>query len=207
MSGLQRWAPLSGIFFAVLLVGGILLLNTPSGDEIGRWETHYEDSGNRTRAVISGLLIMLSGLAFLVFTWRAAAVVRAGGGNAEGASLASLSGLGSSVVIVLGGAILAQAPAAVEFTDAPLPSAQVLSLLDGLGSVLAVGFASWFAAVFIAATLLSAEGTGLTPSWLRWTGYATAVILITAPFLFITAIVLPLWVLATGIYGLTRTRA
>ena len=108
MSGLQRWAPLSGIVFAVLIVAGIILLGTPFADELEEWATHYDDSGTRVRAVISGLLIALSGLAFLVFTWRAAAVVRAGGGNAEGASLASLSGLGAGVLMVIGGATWAK---------------------------------------------------------------------------------------------------
>src|SRR6266852_3713116 len=66
--GLRRLGSWMGIAFVVLFVAGFLLFNTPNkGTDTAKWANWWNDSGNRTTAVIAVYLIVLGLIAFVWF--------------------------------------------------------------------------------------------------------------------------------------------
>src|SRR3954454_7737046 len=64
----DRWGPIAGIAFVVLLVVGISLAisDLPAGDDpVSKFTSFYNDKGDRAKVIIGSYLMVLSGVFFL----------------------------------------------------------------------------------------------------------------------------------------------
>jgi hypothetical protein len=112
LSQLERWAPISGIVFVVLMVvGSFLVADVPDSDAPEQEIVDYlADSDNHTRNIIGAYLWVTGALAFLWFLVGLRSVLRGAEGGtgalsnlALGAGVAfagcSLDGLGRDIRI------------------------------------------------------------------------------------------------------------
>jgi hypothetical protein len=203
---LERWAPLGGIIFVLLmLTGAFFVTDVPDADAPAQEITDYlADSDNHTRNIIGAYMWVLGGLAFLWFLTRLRSVLR----EAEG-GMGSLSNLvfGAGVVFTAVWSASAASAAAVaysvEFSDAPVSDpdlVRVLPQMAGLLLLLGGGFATLFLVLVASAVILQ---TGVLPRWLAWLGILVAIVQL---FDVIYGNIVPflVWALAASIVLLMR---
>jgi Domain of unknown function (DUF4386) len=202
----QRWAALSGIVFVVLmLVGASFVLDVPNGDassqEIARYLT---DSGNHTRNIVGAYLWVLGGLAFLGFAAGLRAVLR----RAEGdpGTLSNLvfgAGVLFTAVWSVSAAALASVAYAVEFSDARVSNADLVTVLPSLGGLLLLLGGGFAGILLLAATSILIFRTGVLPRWLAWFGIVVAITLV-FDVTYMNILPLVAWVLGASIVLLRR---
>jgi hypothetical protein len=198
--GWNRWAPVGGILFAVLLIAGIIVRGTtPDYDRPDEWIPYFQDSGNRTQQIIGGYLVILSALAFLVFATALYGRMRAAEGERSRLPMLTFgSGMVFVALLLAAATVFTSVAGSVSFGDAPVPSADIAIQIEQLGFGLLLLAAMPAAIIFVVSASLSALGTRMLPTWLAWAGIVVAVLLIFSP-LFLPAVLLPLWALAVGI--------
>jgi hypothetical protein len=166
-------------------------------------QTYWDDSDNRTQAII-GMYLMIAGL-FAFFWFSRDLLARVGDHQllrsiGQGASTLMV---GTMLIAVVVGTTIA---GSVEFGDANVPEGADLAIqLDQLaiGLLLVPGCLS--AAVYIAVVSELARRSNALPTWLVWAGYVVAVVLLVS-FLFFPLALIPLWALVTAIVLLLRSR-
>jgi hypothetical protein len=203
---LERWAPLGGIIFVLLmLTGAFFVTDVPDADAPAQEITDYlADSDNHTRNIIGAYMWVLGGLAFLWFLTRLRSVLReAEGGMGSLSNLVFGAGVVFTAVWSASAASAAAVPYSVEFSDAPVSDpdlVRVLPQMAGLLLLLGGGFATLFLVLVASAVILQ---TGVLPRWLAWLGILVAIVQLfdviygnIAPFL--------VWALAASIVLLMR---
>jgi hypothetical protein len=201
-----RWAPASGILFAVLVVLAALIRSAPGTDASdAEIVSYYQDSGNRDEETVAALLIGLAAVCFLSFlgSVRGALASREG----EPAHLTSVmlaSGTAFITLAFAGHVIRAGMSGTVELFDEQFqvdPNTARLLLAVGFGFFVASFFAG--AAMALAASVLALE-TGVLPRWLAVLGLLGAAGGVLG-FLLWPALLLFAWVIALSGFLLTMT--
>ena len=203
-TGLTRWGgPVSGVLFAILLVAGVLLMNssTPADDDPDdEFIQFYDDSGNRIEQIVAAYLLAGAGLAFLWFLnhLRRRLTMAAGvdwlGGLMAGSGVifvALLFAAATAWVIISG---------SLEFgsTEIEQIDPSLMRILPQMGFGLLLIFGALSAALCITAASWAIIRTGALPSWLAWLGFLAAVALIFA-VIFLPLIALPIWAVAASV--------
>lgn len=195
-----RWGALSGIVFAIMFVIGVILPDLPSGGDSSATVTaFYADSGNRMVAIVASYILVIAGLAFLVFVANLHRGLRRAEG--ESGSLATVAlGAGIVFVVMLNSASSAWAnvPGGVELGGEELPGAEIPIWFTQLGYGDLLLHAMFAAIAVIVPTSLLALRTGVLPNWLAWTGFGCAAVLLLG-VVFIPMIALPIWVIAASV--------
>jgi hypothetical protein len=192
-STLERWAPLSGVLFFVLIVATLILtFDTPgTGDKTADVVKYWSD--NDTQQIIGNLI---GGLAVVALVWFGAVLKSAFSGlGGESKRLALLSFAGA-LVIAVSGAIASSIGFAAADTagDVPGTVTQTLSVLnDDI-------FITFIAGVLIfnAANARVILGYGGLPRWLGWFSVVLVVITVT-PIGFVGLMGSLIWVLIAAI--------
>ena len=174
MRGLERYAPLSGLLFVVLVIAAVIVGGESPGanDGIVKVIRYWQD--NDDRAIAASIIAAFSTVALLWFAgvWRAT-LAAAEGGPARLASTA------------FAGAILAAAGwsmligfnflAAETIGDVEPQVTQTFSALQSdFFFPLAIGFS-----VFLLASGLAMLRTGLFPAWMGWAAVVLGVLSVT----------------------------
>lgn len=197
---MTRWAPLSGIAFAVLWVGAffVLLVDEP-GDSDAEILTYYADDGNRGRVTTGAWLILFACLFFIWFL----AVLRCRLARAEerpGPFTAVGFGAGlvaSGLWLVADVFFMGIAYTVDQDQDFKLDP-QLDHLVSEMGYLLFV-FGSPAAGLVVLATSLLGLKAGVVPRWLGWLGFPIAALMILT-FLFVVPFLIFLaWVLVVSI--------
>ena len=174
MRGLERYAPLSGLLFVVLVIAAVIVGGESPGANDGIVKVIKYWNENDDRAIAASIIAAFSTVALLWFAgvWRAT-LAAAEGGTARLASTA------------FGGAVLAAAGwsmiigfnfmAAETIGDVEPQVTQTFSALQSdFFFPLAIGFA-----VFLLASGLAMLRTGLFPAWMGWAAVALGVLSVT----------------------------
>lgn len=192
------WIKVAALVFAVTFVAGFMLSgDTPDYDASDQeWMSWFDDDGNRTGAVLGGLLMAASGVAMVLLA--AGVGDRLRGGSWRSGRLATVSvtaGTAFAVTALIGGVATNQVAAALEFApDYPMPGADVMRQAEQLGvGVTLVG--AWFVALWVATVCWALRGTPALPNWVATAGLVVAVLLLFSVF-FLPLLLLPLWVIA-----------
>jgi hypothetical protein len=202
--GWSKWAPLGGIAFIVLFVVGIILFTTPDVDNSPQQITSfYDDEGNRTQLIISGYLLVLSGVFFLWFLGSLRArLLEVEGGAGRLTSIMFSSGIVFVTMLMAAAACFMFVAGEITFADAPVDP-EIARVLPDLGwSFLLIGGAFAAIAIIDAASVLILR-TGLFPAWIAWLGFVAAVVLLIAFLVFPIAALL-VWV---GVVSLALLQA
>ena len=197
---LERWAPLGGIIFVVLMVIGTGLLGDhPDPDAPDQEIADYlGDSGNHTRNIIGAYVWVLAGVGFLWFLTQLRSVLRSAEGGAG-----TLSNLGFGAGIIFTALLMASAAAisavagAVEFRDAPDIDPDFVRILPQLGYGIFLFGGGFTAIVLVLTTSIVTLQTGVFPRWLAWLGFVAAFALLFA-IIFLPMLALLIWVLVVS---------
>jgi hypothetical protein len=203
---LERWAPLGGILFVVLmLVGAFFVTDVPEADASASEITAYlADSDNHVRNIIGAYMWVVGALAFLWFLTRLRADLRrAEGGPGTVSSLAFGAGIVFAALWVASAAALATVAYAVELQDAPVSDADLVRVLPQMASLFLLLGGGFGGFLLIVATSIVSLQTGVLPRWFAWLGIVVAIVL---PFdlIYLNIIPLVVWVLIASIVLLTR---
>src|SRR5262245_7847350 len=206
MSRTERWAPIGGIAFVVLMiVGSMLVGDVPRPDASAHEIAGYlADSGRQMRNIIGAYLWTVGALAFLWFLTRLRNDLRrAEGGTGSLANLAYGAGVAFSAVWMVSAATFASVAYAVTLRDAPVSDPDLVRVLPPLGRLLLLlggGFSGLL--VLLAASFVILR-TGVLPRWLAWLGILAAATLV-VDVLYLTILPFWSWVFVASVVMLVR---
>ncbi len=192
----MRYAPLSGIAAAGLLVAGLAENNVPTSDSDATI-TAWLAGGHNGGWIGHGLLLGAAGIALLLFAYSLRA--RLTGDRPDlGASLLTMTGGLLTASVILGGALFAAVPIGHLLESSPTASAETYRLSMGLCTAVMFVFS-----MIPAATLaITAATIGLRrktmPAWLAVVSYLLAALML-ASALLVPFLVFGIWLLITSI--------
>ena len=203
---LERWSPLGGIVFVLLMVvGTFFVADVPDPDARAQEIADYlADSDNHTRNIIGAYMWVLGGLAFLWFLTGLRSVLRgAEGGTGALSNLVFGAGVVFTAVWMASSAAFAAVAFAIELGDAPVSDPEFVRVLPQMAWLLLLvggGFAGLLLLLAAAVVILQ---TGVLPRWLAWLGIVIAIVLL-FDVIYVNIVPFLVWVLAAAIVLLMR---
>lgn len=203
----ERLGAFAGIAFTVLLLVGLVLADPVSGQSDQKFAEFYAERDNRI-AVIAGMyLLAIAGVCFLWFLVTLRRTLRRAEGELGSlTTVAVASGIVFVAILFAGGASMGVVATSMSLGGEPQPGPEVGRLFTQLGYTLILLFGMFAGAVLIVATSALAMRTGALPKWLAWAGFASAMLLLTG-VVYVSAIALPLWVVAVSVVLLRHGEA
>ena len=203
---LERWAPLSGIVFVVLmLTGAFFVTDVPEADASAQEIAGYlADSDNHVRNIIGAYMWVLGGLAFLLFVSHLRSVLsRAEGGSGTLSNVAFGAGVVFTAVWSVSAVALAAVAYAVESSDAPVSNPDVVRVLPQMAGLLLVLGGGFAGILLLLATSILTFRTGVLPRWLAWFGILVAIALV-FDVIYMNIVPLLAWVVGASVVLLRR---
>ncbi len=196
----QRWVPVTGILFVILMFLGAGLMNLPNTDDPDREiRVFYTDSGDRVQAIIGGHILAIAGVVLLVFVNRLRSIIQdAEGGRPLLATGVFGAGIAFGTIFIVSADTFIALPLGLELgNERQAPSAELALILPDLGFTLIV--MSMFPAILmILTTTLASFRYSIFPSWFNWLSVVCAIALIFSA-VFLPLIALPIWLIAASI--------
>jgi hypothetical protein len=191
--GMERFAPLAGVVFLVLIVISFVITGEPPDADEGAAETASYWSDNDDVNVISAALSALAAVALVWFGASLRAVIA----EAEGrtARLATLAFAGF-VIAAAGAGVNSSLQFAAADTVGEVP-AEVTQTISALYAYLWFPFTIGFALTMFA-TGVAALRFGVLPAWLAWASILIGVVLLT-PAGFVGFLLSLIWVAALAV--------
>lgn len=203
MNGSKAWlAPLTGIVFVALIIaGGAIVGETPDATEDSAEEVLSFYADDDDTIFIGAALFGLAGVFLLFYAGALRKALR----DAEGAGgTLSAVALGGAVVLAVG--IAAQSALTIATADIagdvedPVVVQSLNALVWGFWMPFAVGVMTTFVAAGI-----SVVRHGALPKWMGWVAIVAGVVMFSPAFP-VAAVVVGLWVVATGVMLARRAR-
>ena len=204
----ERWAPISGIVFVVLMVVGSMFIgDVPLPDAPGAEIAGYlADSSRQTTNLIGAYLWVVGALAFLWFLTRLRNELRrAEGGTGALSSLAHGAGVAFTAVWMASAAAYAAIPYATVLRGAPVSDPDLVRVLPPLGRLLLLLGGGFSGSVLIVAASLVILRTAVFPRWLAWFGIVASLALL-VDVIYVNITPFWLWVLAASVVMIARRR-
>jgi hypothetical protein len=195
MRGLERFAPLAGVLFLVMVIVAVIIGGeSPSADDSLQTVLDYFE-GDKDSAIAASIILATATVPFLWF----AGVLRSVLAAAEGppARLANTA-FGGAIVIAVGVLLLAgfTFTAADTVNDVPPQATQTLSALQA-DMFLPVLFG---AAVFLLASGLAIVRWAALPAWLGWVALVLGVAALTfSPAAFFANVLMIVWIAVVSV--------
>ena len=193
-SRIERWAPIGGIVFVVLMVVGSMLVgDVPGPNAPGQEIANYlVDSATHTRNIIGAYLWVVGALAFLWFLTRLQSDLRrAEGGTGALSNLVVGAGVAFAAVWMVSAAVFASVAYAIEFRDAPVSTPDLVRVLPATGRLLLLLGGGFAGILLLLATSTVILRTGVFARWLAWLGIVAAIVLL---FDIVYLTIFPFWV-------------
>jgi hypothetical protein len=197
---LQRWAPLAGPVFVVLIVIGFAVAGSSpdSGDSNAKIASYLADDSHVSQNFVAFLLLLVAALFLIVFfSALRSHLVEAEGPAGRLGTLAFGAGIASTVLLVTAICLFISPVFAAD--DAPR------NILDpGIYRVTQdAGYLIWVMSVVVGAlpvwvTSAVAMQTGMLPRWFGWVGVVVGIICLAA-ILFIPIFIFWAWIVVAGI--------
>jgi hypothetical protein len=207
-SRFERWAPVAGIAFVVLMVvGSMLVSNVPDPDASRAEIIDYLGDGSRQMNNIGAYLWVIGSLAFLWFLIRLRNDLRrAEGGSGTLSNLAFGAGVAFAAVWTISAATFASVAYAVTLRDAPVTDTDLIRVLPPLGRLELLFGGGFFGLTVLLATAAVVLRTGFLPRWLGGLGIVAAIALL-FDITYLTIFPFWGWVFIASIVMLVRHRA
>lgn len=194
MGRIERWAPIGGVVFVVLMVVGSMLVGDVPGPTAPDHEVaaYLADSRNHTRNIIGAHLWVVGALVFLWFLTRLRSELRtAEGGTGALSNLAFGAGVAFTAVWMASAAVFASVAYAIEFHDASVSDPDLVRVLPLLGRLLLLFGGASAGVLVLVATAVVILRTGVFARWLGWLAIVAAIVLL---FDVVYATIFPFWV-------------
>jgi hypothetical protein len=208
-SRFERWAPVAGIAFVVLMVVGSMLVgNVPSPDASRAEVAHYlTDDSRQMHNIVGAYLWVIGALAFLWFLIRLRNDLRrAEGGKGTLSNLAYGAGVGFAAVWTVSAATFASVAYAVSLRNAPVTDTDLVRVLPPLGRLELLLGGGFFGILVLLATAAVVLRTGVLPRWLGWLAIAAAIALL-FDVTYLTIFPFWGWILIASVVMLVRRKA
>jgi hypothetical protein len=202
----ERWAPLGGIIFVLLMfVGTFFVADVPDADAPAQEIADYlADSDNHTRNIIGAYIWVLGALSFLWFLTRLRSVLRgAEGGTGLLSNIVFGAGVLYSAFMITSAVAFAAVAYAVGLRDAPVSDPDLVRVLPEMAWALLLlggGFAGLFLVLIASVVIFQ---TRVLPRWLAWLGFVVAIVLV-FDVIYVNIVPFLVWVLAASIVLLRR---
>jgi hypothetical protein len=202
----ERWAPVAGIAFVVLMVVGSMLVgDVPHPDASQHEITGYlADTHRQMRNIVGAYLWIVGALAFLWFLVRLHNDLRrTEGGTGALSKLAFGAGVAFSAAWMTAAATFASVAYAVTLRDAPVTDSDLVRVLPPLGRLELLLGGGFSGLLVLLATALVILRTGVLPRWLGWLGIVAAIALL-VDVVYLTILPFLAWVLVGSVVMLVR---
>jgi hypothetical protein len=201
MRGLERFAPLAGLLFVLLLVVAVIIGGeTPAADDSLREVIDYWNE-NKDQNIVASIIAAIATVPFLWF----AGVLRSVLAAAEGPPARLASTAWGGAIVTAGGwlAIVGFNFVAADTAGDVAPAVtQTFSVLQAdFFFPLAVG-----ASVFLLAGGLAIVRSGVLPSWLGWAAIVLGVVCLT-PGGFFAILLMLVWIIVLSVMLFQRSAA
>lgn len=187
----------AGIGFIVFFIGGVLSSSPPGNNASNaKWVANYTGSSNQWSHVLTGIFLILAALCLMTFLtamWQRISAVRPAGTTSP---LPLVAAGVAATLMALGGILMAYI-AGSELSGAyPLPSADLLRFLNGLGFIV-TGIPGMAATAFCIAVLAAqARRAGVFgPRMAVFTWIVAAALLLS--YLFLPIAALMVWIVVS----------
>jgi hypothetical protein len=203
---LDRWAPLGGIIFVVLMVvGTTFVADVPDPDAPQQQLASYlADSGNHTRNIVGAYLWVVGALAFLWFVTGLRSVLRgAEGGTGALSNLVFGAGVVFAAVWMVSAAAFAAVAYAVGLRGATVSDPDFVKVLPQMAWMILLLGAGFAGLLLVLTTSILSMKTRVLPRWLAWLGIVVAIALL-FDVVYVNIVPLLIWVLAASIVLLRR---
>jgi hypothetical protein len=191
---IERWAPISGIVFVVLMVVGSMLVGDVPGPNAPEPEIadYLADSANHTRNIVGAYIWGVGALVFLGFLTRLRSELR----KAEGATgaltnLAFGVGVAFTAVWIVSAATFVSVAYAIALRDAPLSDPDLVRVLPTTGRLLLLLGGGFAGSLFVLAASVVILRTRVFARWVGWLGIVVGIALL---FDLVYSTLVPLWV-------------
>lgn len=178
MQGLRRLTPLTGLGGIALLVAGLATDTAPTSS----WsDTRIEDwyaTHGRGHWLLSGYLLAAAAPLLLVFTADLRQRMAAAGAGGHSQSLVLGSGIAFAVTVLTGAGLYVAVPAAMTFSSAPPPTADISRYLLGAAYGTLVMFSAFAAALLAATVSVTSLRHRVIPRWLAVIGIPAALLML-----------------------------
>src|SRR5262245_8491115 len=206
VSRFERWAPVAGIAFVVLMVVGSMLVGNVPNPDASRAEVadYLADTDRQMNNIVGAYLWVIGAIAFLWFLIRLRNDLRrAEGGTGALSNLAFGAGVAFAAVWTVAAATFASVAYAVTLRDAPLTDSDLVRVLPPLGRLELLFGGGFFGLVVLLATAAVILRTAGLPRWLGWLGIVAAIALL-FDVLYLTIFPFWGWVLIASVVMLVR---
>jgi Domain of unknown function (DUF4386) len=203
---LERWAPLGGIIFVVLMfTGTFFVADVPDADSSKQKIADYlTDSDNHTRNLIGAYIWVVGALTFLWFAAHLRSVLRAAeGGTGLLSNIAFGAGVIYSALMMVSAVAFAAVAYAVGLRDATVSEVDIVRVLPQFAWMILLLGAGFAGIVVILTSCILSFQTGVLPRWLAWLGVVMAILLL-FDVLYVNIVPFLVWVLAASIVLLMR---
>jgi hypothetical protein len=200
MEKVERWIPLSGVVYVVLVVIGVVVARDapeflPTGEESAKYLV--DDNG---AALGSGVIWLLSVVPLVIFFGVLRARVRAVEGEQDRLSwTASTAGIGGSTLLAAATALQIQAALRAD-EDGEIAAGLAQLYWDQTNILFGVAAPILFGVGVLTTAAAVMHYGGLMPKWMAWVGIAFAVVAFIPPVAWVFMFFLfNLWILALSI--------
>jgi hypothetical protein len=193
-------AAVPGVLFVLAFLGNIFSFNQPNDDAPNKeWLTYFADRGHRIGMLISGYLLIVCGIALVVFFTRLYGRVRGAEASENRDPLPLVLAAVAGGLFAAGGLLQATIPGGTVFGTLPIPTdADLLRLTVSIGFVLPGVGGMFVAAAAIFTVTRHAQRSGYFGQGMTIFGYVATVAGLVGAFFFPIAIVL-IWVLVVSV--------
>jgi hypothetical protein len=197
MNGTRRLAALTGVAGIALVVAGLGSDTAPTASwPAARIEAWYAGHGLGPW-LVSGYLLAAGAPFLLLFTAELRERLARQGAGERVQSLVLGAGIAFAVTLLTGAGLYVAVPAAMTFTQAPSPGADVSRYLLGGAYGILVMFSAFAAALFAGAVSVASLRHPVLPRWLAVAGLPAAVLMLANAVL--PMAVITLWFAAVSI--------
>ena len=203
---LERWTPLGGIVFVVLMVVGTMFVaDVPDPDAPQQQLANYlTDSGKHTSNIMGAYIWVVGALAFLWFVTGLRSVLRgAEGGSGTLSNLVFGAGVAFAAVWMVPAAAFAAVAYAVELRGATVSDPDLVKVLPQMAWMVLLVGAGFAGLLLVLTTSILSLQTGVLPRWLAWLGIVVAIALL-FDVLYVNIVPFLIWVLVASIVLLMR---
>lgn len=186
----------AAVVFLLSYFGAMFVPSLPEGSDSDERVASLLSGSDQTLIIVGGYLLVIAGIAALLFAWALSRVL--GATRSPAATLVGAAGTAYAALVLVAAVMFVTIPLATavgELTgDAPV---EAFRIFTQAGFVTVLVPALLCALVMIVAASLAVRAAGVTPRWVAAVGFVVAPVLLLG-FAWVPQFLVPLWAVITA---------